>query len=389
MSSSNEPTVNSLIKSCLEIYRNKPYKYKVIDFLASKGVSEEESEKIFSEVHEAYIQEKVTSQVKKNLGIWIACLILLLLTFWFFYFYVPKTNWRNSPFWTSVLGSGLLMLLLYHVVGYFGTWTPGYVRERIEKKSGFGLNYSFLFYMLLPAIVPYFLLNSKYKDEIENQLLQHSVEVEAKVVNGWSQTIPGRRGRSMELFYVMVEFKDNHGKKQEATKEVYQSEFNKFYKGQNITIVYDSLNPEKFEFLNNSKTIKKFTNAEERNLSANDLFEILEIKDSDDILEKLNSISVGWKKQQDYFVNERRIERIDLMDDAIAYSTREIRFDNAIKQFENDGYEKQEAEKSQNPFAKINLYENDTYFIEVQQKPVTDKEDYNTYLFTVISVIKK
>lgn len=187
----------------------------------------------------------------------------------------------------------------------------------------------------------------------------------------------------------MVEFKDNHGKKQEATKEVYQSEFNKFYKGQNITIVYDSLNPEKFEFLNNSKTIKKFTNAEERNLSANDLFEILEIKDSDDILEKLNSISVGWKKQQDYFVNERRIERIDLMDDAIAYSTREIRFDNAIKQFENDGYEKQEAEKSQNPFAKINLYENDTYFIEVQQKPVTDKEDYNTYLFTVISVIKK
>lgn len=56
--------------------------------------------------------------------------------------------------------------------------------------------------MLLPAIVPYFLLNSKYKDEIENQLLQHSVEVEAKVVNGWSQTIPGRRGRSMELFFM-------------------------------------------------------------------------------------------------------------------------------------------------------------------------------------------
>lgn len=390
MNNSNLGGGNNLIATALKIYKKTPFKYKAIEFFKSKGIPEEEHENLYTQLHEAYINDRISFYTKRNLAIWVGCIILFLLCIWFFYFYIPKTSWRNNPFWVAVLGSGLLMLLLFHIVGFFGLWSnEKAVRERIEKKVGFNLNYSFLFIMLFPAIIPYFIFSSRYKNEIENQLIINGIETEAKVVNGWSKEIRSRRGR-IEEYYIMVEFKDKSGKKLEATKEVYKGSFNKYYKGQHIMIVYDSLNTEKIELLDNAQSIRKFTRAEERNLSANDLFEILEMNDVDAILEKLNQISPGWINKKNFYINERRMEKIELIDnEAIGYSAKSLAFESAINSFEKGEYEKIEAEKQRNPFEKSNLYENDKYMIEVQRKTVTNPESYDSYIFTIISIIKK
>ncbi len=380
---------SSLIAEALKIYKETPFKYKAIEFFKSKGVSEEELEKQYEQLYEAYVQDRLSYYTKRNFAIWIGCIILFILTAWFFYSYVPKTFWRNSPFWTSVLGSGLLIFFLYLIVACIKNWAgEEHIRSVIEKKNDFGIKFDFFHFFLILGVIPYFIFSGRYKDEIEKQIVTNGIETEAKVINGWSEEIRARRGR-IEDFYILVEFKDKKGKKQEATKEVSKSQFNKYYKGQKIQIVYDSLNPSNVEFLDNAKSIRKFTDAAERHLSANDLFEILEMNDSDLILEKLNKISPGWKKQNEYFVNERRIERLELVEGAAGYSSNSLSFNSAISPFENGEYEKAETEKSKNPFAKSNLYENEKYIIDVQQKTVTDKETYNTYLFVVISIIKK
>lgn len=376
------------INKALKIYKKSPFKYKAIEFFKSNGIPEEEFESLFGQLQQVYTEDRISYFTKRNMAIWFGSIVLFVLTGWFFYSYAPKTSMRNNPFWTAILGSGLLIFFLYLIIGFFKNWQVDYIKSVIEKKNDFNVRLDFFPFFLILGVIPYFIFNGKYKDEIENQIVQNGIETEAKVINGWSKEIRARRGK-IEEYYILVEFKDKNGKRLEASKEVYKNRYSSYFKGQKIMIVYDSLNPSKVEFLDNAKAIKKFTDTDEKTLSTNDLFELIEMSDSEKILSKLNHISQGWKITNDGFINERRIEKIDLTDGAVSYASRGSTFDSAIKPFENGNYEKLDSEQSKDPFSKANLYENENYLVEVRQKPVTDKKNYDTYIFIVISIIKK
>lgn len=382
---------DEIIVKGLEIYRKNKLKYQVFDYLKSQGLSEEETQEKLSQVINAYQKDRKNYLKKRNLILFLSIILLFFIVAYIFYFILPKTSMRESPFITSVLGAGLLMLILYHIIAFYGTWSDQYLDTLLKDNSDIQINYSFLFVMLLPAIIPYFILDSKYKDEIETQILLNGVEVEGEILNGWSEQIRGRRRGSIEDFYVEVEFKDATGKKNIVKKQVDRSLFNKFYKGQKVIIVYDRNSPQNIEILNDTKSIRKFTDLEERDVSGKDLFNLLEINDPHSILEMLNSISLGWSKRNDQFINERRFEMVEMSDGIIVYSIKKMFFDTVIKQFENKDFKLTEEKRSKfrGALSKTNVYENENYIVEVEQKPITDQKNHETYVFTVIVIMKK
>lgn len=214
-------------------------------------------------MQQVYTEHRISCFTKRNMAIWLGCIVLFVLTGWFFYSYAPRTSMRNNPFWTAILGSGLLIFFLYLIIALFKNWQIDYVKSVVEKKNDFNIGFDFFPFFLILAVIPYFIFSGRYKDEIESQILQNGIETEAKVINGWSKEVRSRRGK-IEEYYILVEYKDKSGKRLEASKEVYKNQYSSYYKGQKITIVYDSLNPSKLEFLDNAKSIKKFTDTEER-----------------------------------------------------------------------------------------------------------------------------
>ena len=378
-----------LILKCLEIYKKTKFKYRITDYLKSIGYEEQQAEPILQKVLEIYNSERAAYLKKRNLGIWIGCLLLFILVSYLFYSVVPKTSMRNSPFITSALGAGILMVIIYHLIALFNTWSEDYIQTLLKNNSEIRINYSFLYFMLLPAIVPYFIFNSRYKDEIETHLVQDGIKTEAIVENGWSQQLPGRRGRSMELFYIMVSFKDANGKKLEATKEVSQREFNNFYKGQKVMIVYDKNNLDKIEILTNSENIKKFTNSEERVLSPNDLFYLLKVESNDSVLNYLNQTSLGWERRKGKYVNDRRFEMIEKSEESIGYVSGQS-FKEVQKTYKELGFELIDEKKYNHPavaaISKLEVYAKDTYIVQIEQKAVANKE-YTTKLMTIINVL--
>src|SRR5690606_19377882 len=298
---------SDIIAKGLEIYKRNKFKYQVVDYLKRSGLDEQQSSERLEQIINLYNQERKKHLKTRNTAIFAGLIVLFLLTIIIFYWVVPHTSMRNTPFFTAVLGAGLLMLILYFMIAFYNSWSEEYLELLLKNNSDISINYSFLFIMILPVLIPYFVLDARYKDEIET-----------KIVDGWSEVM-SRRGSSLERFYISLEFENENEKEIRLNKEVSRKEFDQFYKGKKVRIVYDKNAQQNIEILSNSDNIRKFTNSEERILSPDDLFYLLKVESNDSVLNYLNQTSFGWERRNGKYINDRRFEMIEKSEESIGY----------------------------------------------------------------------
>jgi hypothetical protein len=119
---------------------------------------------------------------------------------------------------------------------------------------------------------------------------------------------------------LVIEYRTKEGKKIQVTKEISKSEFRNFYKGQRVKLLYSSIDAQNVELLIKEENIRNYKDSEERDLTIDDIFSLLE-SPNDKVLDQLNKIRYGWVYNQNNWVNDSYKSLIMKENNSISFIT--------------------------------------------------------------------
>jgi hypothetical protein len=296
------------------IQRNE-YLYQIKKYLASKGITEEIQNEILTEAKAGIKAEQTKKLPVKNKTIFSVFLSLTILTFILFMFVFPQYDIYNYTTLLSVLG--VILFIIFGVMSfiYYKRWTPERVALEIEGKIT--SNYTVAFATsIIPAIILFFILFFRFA-AVEDRILEETqVRTVGKIISGLSKRSGGSSSST-----IIVQFTTKEGNFKKVKLEVGGNEFNSYYKDQKVNIVYSSRYPSIVKLLTQEEEIRKFTDAEERDLLPTDLEAII-AQEFIPSVTGLNKISLGWIKDRSSgsWQNENRNTAIRILDDEeVAY----------------------------------------------------------------------
>ena len=323
-----------IIAEVFDLYKKGNYGFAIEGHLKRQNLDESEFPEIIQKatvLYEAYTRKK---NARKNRIIFFLYLVSAALTFLLFLFVLPYRVKGNETF-LSILGSGLFFVFLYLALAYKGTWKE----EFLEQQESPTINFGFLIIFIIPAMILYFIMSWRFSSASDDMLMTTKQEAVGKIISGNSTEVKrGFRPNGITYSSVVVEFKTADGTKVTATEDVNEYEFKNFYVGQEIMLIYSKDDPQNIELLTNKASIQKFTEAAERDITPNDLRNLMAVS-KENIQKELNKISYGWKfdSYNSLWVNEKENIAVAVSPDAIIYITdKVIVFSRALK---NDGFE--------------------------------------------------
>ncbi len=286
---------SGLVQKVLEMLKKRELTYRIDKYLDAKDLTLEEKESIKSEASRMY-HDYIVEFLKKRNKIWfyigVGLVIFLPL---FFFFYLPSQNIVDNVGILSALGAFLLCLSIYLIFVFYHSWYP----ENIPQKPtlDFNIGSFFLPFIALasvPIVIFYFIIQYCIESGAEKILLETKVEATGVVIAGTYYESIGLRRKRPDDAEITVKFRTKDKKIITRTVEITPSQFNHFYKGQNVDLIYSSDNPNNMMLLNSKEKIQSVFKTEEREVVFDDLIGFID-DDKDQITNKLKKIAYGWK----------------------------------------------------------------------------------------------
>ena len=296
----------------------------------------------------------------------------VIATFMLFYFLIPNSIYNLSPLLFSVVGAALLTFFLIQAIGDFKSFRA-FNNPKPEEKN---LAHKIAPWMVFPGIVMVFVFVINFSSNEREELLAHGLKAKGTIIDGSSMKT--RRGGTYE---VTVIFKTKDGKEMTVKESVGEDEFKRFYKGQEVELVYSSRNPDMVELLTNSNTIETYSGVKDRDINAKDLMKLVTFS-PDSVGEVLNTINYQWtyEKEENTWINERKNLLIKVQpNQTVNYLTSGdafITFPTELK--------KQEFEEIPSADKKVKLFENDEFLASLETQIMESRG-----IATIITMHKK
>ena len=305
---------DKVVYKIAEYLRNGYYDYKIKELVVNENISDENFALLLEEAKQVVHQEKLKNTEKRNRIFFILFVAAIVLSLLAFLFVIPNLVEAPSIFY-PILGAALICLFSYLAIAYYKTWEPEFVKEHETPN----VNYSFLFLMLIPGMVFYFILSLRFEAVADNLLKENQIEVVGEIISGGETEIQNRRG-SIKISTVAVEFETVEGKKIIAYENLDTYEFQGFHINQKVNMIYSKSNPHNISLLMSESDLSKFKNSKETEILPSDLINLMSV-DKQNILAELNKLSYGWEynEQQMLWINNRKNIAISVTLDSVSY----------------------------------------------------------------------
>lgn len=290
------PMKEDLIIELVKRIRRSDRLYQLIIYLKSHGIPEDEIDAYIAAANARMKEDRIKSLPRKNKRTFAVLCTISLLTLIAFVFILPKMGFQLTTF-LAIVGAVIFSTTSILTITYYNSWKEENVKREaeIEEKDNGWLSVLFVL-VPIPAVIFSFIFMYTLESGADQLLKETQIETEGIIIGGSSNSVRVRRG-SFDYSSVSVKFQTKDGKEVVATEDVSEYEFKGFYKGQKVTLIYSSEDPQNIELLTNKSAIKKFKDSEERDISANDLLVLMDAKDSQ-VLNLLNKITYGWTFDQ-------------------------------------------------------------------------------------------
>ena len=362
-------------------YGNDTIIYELKEF----GTPESMMASVITVAKVEYFEERGKHYIKSNKLFFYLWLTLSTSIFILVLFVLPHMQWavgHNLLF--SFLGSALFCLFAYLAFIYYKKW---------DKKFAYSIGkpkflQPVIIIIWIPAIILYYVFSACFSYVQDNILKETQIEATGHIVSGSSLVV--RKligGEEVSLSRVVVSFQTKDGKDLIVTKDIDAYQMKSLYKGEEIHLVYSSVNPQNISLLTDDDNIREFKNTQERDLIAPDLLHLVTVS-PDKMLNELNKISYGWvyNPNSKSWLNEKR---------QCAISIKAYELDLLGKSDFNDTYP---IYLVANGFVKTNkadpddvfktgnkVFENKQFIFNVAAKVTNEGQDG----FSIISVIHK
>lgn len=361
----------SIIEGIVDRLRDDFSDYAIEEFLTRNNVHPDEFASLIQTANDNLLAEKLRiypKQSKLAFALWLLTTIILSIVF---FFVLPKQNITNGVLMISIFGAICISFSGLKAMQYYKTWTP----EFIEKFGKPGFDWSAVFAIsFLPVVILSFIINTIFSSNADDILKLTQEDAIATVIDGSSV-----EGRRINYASVTVQFTTKDGKEVVAEEDLSTYDFKKFYKGQQISIVYSKDNPKNIDLLLDKNSVREFKGSEERDIYISDLLHLIDIKESQ-YLSELNSISYGWtfNSAESVWVNEKKNELVKRTTSGVTFIISSGGYKTIFAERLTElGYKKTTLDKKMDKFGLSDLvFENDKYIISLktialQSQPVT------------------
>lgn len=363
---SEEKIISELIRM-----KNKSARHRELkSYLLANGFSDEKAEEQIAKANEINSQNNSDSLPMINkikFGISAGFVLLILILYFFVFPYKTYVHVRIF----SIFGTIFFGMAFYYALQYYRSWE----KEKIEQKSKFPNQFNVdvpIGLLLIPIVLIYFIFSWFLESGQETILKETQVETTGTIVAGSSLS-----SRSFDMTELNIEYITKDGKKIKASQEISKTEFNKYYLGQRVQLLYSTADTQNIVLLATEENIKKYKDSEERNLALNDFFSLLETPNNT-ILEKLNKIKYGWVYDQNVWVNDSYESLIMKDEKSVSFVTSQnlvYTFPNKIKEL---GYNEISKKPIKNPLIDMNrTFENDKFIISFKKEYISGKHLVN------------
>jgi hypothetical protein len=282
---------NEIVRQVASMFNQDKLSYEIDDYLKNEGVGESDFAAVTDEAYTLY----VAKSKKKRKLLWISLTVLTLILFLFL---IPTSIYNTFPFIISVAGAALFTAFLVQSIADFRSFQELNTKNKEEQDW----RHTYTPFSVLPGIAMIFIFYFNFLSNKTSELKEYGEKITGTIVNGSSFRMG--RGKSFEI---IVQFVTKDGKTRIASESIGESEFRKFYKGQQVELIYSTKNPGMVELLTNKTAIQDYTNSEERDVKIQDLID-LTAGQNVDVDNFLNKINYGWKLNcnDSIWINERK-----------------------------------------------------------------------------------
>lgn len=265
--------------------------FDIKQYLIRRNVDVSNFKALFEKAKNQLEHDTRSKNTRQSLLLFGTFTLLTLLTIVLFYGYLPAEIESGDQVFLPLVGSLLISVFGLLAIVFYGNWANR-SNETIITPT---INYPLLFTIaLFPSMVFFFILSSKFDSTAKELLKQNKVEVTGTIISGGGTDLTNLKGQTVNFSKLVVEFETVEGQKVIAYKDVSKYEFEKYYLGQDVKMIYSKSNPNNIDLLSFDSNVKELMGSEERALKVNDLFTLFGKKEAE-ITAALNAISYGWE----------------------------------------------------------------------------------------------
>lgn len=329
---------DKLIEKVFEMLKKNELSYRIDNSLKAYNLTTSEISIIREEATRKYKYYVVETLKKRNKICFYIGVGLIVLVSILFFFYLPTTSIVDNVTLISIFGAVLLSFSIYFSYVFYNSWYPENISENATLDFDLGGFFSFFVPLaFIPSFIFFFLIQNRIENGAKKTLIETKVETVGVITSGTfyeSRSLKGRRSNDAEIT-IKFKTKDKDKRTIKKTIEIMPNEFNNYYKGQKVNLIYSSVNPYNFMLLNSDEEVKAIFKTEEREIVFDDLTGFLE-KNQKQISEKLNTIAYGWNydSNKNSWINSSRESVIMKKDSDILFFPRkgmEMFLDNYLR----------------------------------------------------------
>lgn len=349
---------------------------EAIIFLQGQGLTPEEYPEVIEAAKAQWHKEQLPFLSKKYTSWFVLWSILTAIVLYIDFFALPGAVVIGYKLVLCLLGTLALILCCNFLIIYYKTWDIAHLEKRGNVITGL---YWFI-PLLLPGIVPFFLMMWRFDNAADQSLSEDMVKAKGVIVDGYS--LKARRGDIASE--VTVQFQTKEGENIITTEDISSYTFKDFYKGQEVNLIYSKKNPRNIDLLTSETTIKNVTQSEEREITPEDLIKFISLQ-PEDIGASLDKISYGWEMnpEDSSWTNTRKNLSLKANSQNVVFIADFATAHHFPKELAKLGYKATTPVPAQPYSGKPQIFENDLYQITIQTRNVQNE------LFSVITLSKK
>lgn len=302
-----------------KIMKRRGRRAEILKYLDEQQVSFEDHDQALHLARMSYLPKQFKTICWSMLGISFAVFLAFIL-------FLPNTQLVHSPKLFAIIGAATCGILTVFGFMNFNLWAEHHIKN--NRTPDFDITHVVI--VAIISLILYFIFSWSMSAGADRELKENQVSAIGVIMDG--ESYRGRRSGSSSK--VHVKFVTEDGREIRATEKVSEFEFDRYYVGQQVSIIYSRNNPLNIEIFTNEGDIREFTGSEERNIVIEDLI-LLFGTHPDRTEKKLNSISIGWLKSEakNIWTNKNRklvIEKADGMVRLIAMEATAILYERQL-----------------------------------------------------------
>lgn len=308
---------DKIVNSIIQMIKKGELSYKIKSSIKSRGISESEVDKYIEKAKAKILEKNLERLPLQNKIIYYTSIALAIITFVIALVISINYSATGNGVFSSIVAAFLICLFFWISTLYHKSWEVSYIKEKGNVDFDFS-NFGFL---IVPMVILFFIFYKTY-GSVQNNIIEKSmVQTIATITDGYSVGTKSSHyyeSERVDHYTVTVTFYTNEGEKVTATKSTRYNDHNLFFLGQEIPIMYSTIDPKVIELLVNDKDIRRLTGSQERRLHIVDLITFLD--EEGDKMKMLNQIRYGWEKSdENTYINSKMNLLISFSEGVIEY----------------------------------------------------------------------